>query len=282
MRYQQLWQRLTPLYDPAEAKAIVLRLCGERFGMSHADLLCGQLDQLDTQQTADLNSCIRRLAEAEPVQYVLGSETFCGRTFSVAPGVLIPRPETEQLCRWAIDDLRRHADGDCRPDVLDIGTGSGCIAITLALQLPTANVCAWDISPEAVAIARGNAQRLGAKVIFNQQDALNPPADNRRWDAIVSNPPYICQSEAADMHPNVLNHEPHTALFVPDTDPLLFYRSIARYATVALRRGASLYFEINPLYADDTERMLRSLGFGEVETADDEFGKRRFTKATLA
>jgi len=172
--------------------------------------------------------------------------------------------------------------------ILDIGTGSGCIAITLALDCPEAKVTGWDISEDALRIARENAQRLNAEnVTFEHQDILYPlssllsPLSSKKWHTIVSNPPYICEKERAQMERNVLEHEPEVALFVPDDDPLLFYRAIARYAVRTLKPGGSLYFEINPLYASEMQRMLNDEGFSHTEIRNDQFGKQRFTKSCL-
>ena len=166
------------------------------------------------------------------------------------------------------------------PDVLDIGTGSGCIAITLALDIRGAHVNAWDISPKALQTARENAECLGAEVAFSLTDALQPPHDSDRWDIIVSNPPYVCRSEAAGMAQHVLRHEPHEALFVDDEDPLLFYASIARYATRALRPGGRPYFEINTAKGRETAALLTQEGFADVAICQDPFGLPRYAVAT--
>lgn len=246
-----------------------------RFGLTLTELYSGGVERLADEDNRLLQTMMERLQDGEPVQYVLGEADFCGRTFGVAPGVLIPRPETEELCHW-IGESHPSFEGS----ILDIGTGSGCIAITLAADFPQAQVSAWDISNDALQIAQANAERLHAAVCFKLQDALNPPADERQYDVIVSNPPYICDREREDMASNVLDHEPHAALFVPDTDPLRFYRAIATYATRALRPGGSLYFEINPLYAEPLETMLRALNYNDVELRQDQFGKWRMAKAT--
>lgn len=288
MTYENLWRPLTAIYDGGEAKAIIRYVLDVRFGMSATDIYCGKVTQLSADDCHELEKIVSRLMKAEPVQYVLGRADFCGRTLNVGPGVLIPRPETEELCEWIVssngkdgkDGKNGKCDEDCGPSILDIGTGSGCIAITLALDIPGASVSAWDMYAEALHIAERNAANLGAKVTFCMQDALDAPRDNARWDIIVSNPPYICQRERSDMEHNVLDHEPHTALFVPDDDPLLFYRAIARYATQALKPDGRLYFEINPLYAANLRDMLRDCGFTTVETRHDSFGKERFAKAT--
>lgn len=277
MTYRELWRTLEPLYGNGEARAItdyVLDVC---FGLSKADILCGAVDEMTAEKTAELNKIFGRLMEGEPVQYVLGRAEFSGRWFNVRPGVLIPRPETEELCAWITADSK--ASGS--PKVLDIGTGSGCIAITLQLDMPESKVTAWDISADALDVARENAQQLGANVNFVKQDALNAKPEGE-WDVIVSNPPYICEKEKKDMAVNVLEHEPQTALFVPDADPLLFYRAITRLAVQTLSKGGRLYFEINPIYADDTCRMMRAEGMTAVELRSDMYGKQRMAKGVKA
>lgn len=277
MTYRELWRTLEPLYGNGEARAVtdyVLDVC---FGLSKADIMCGAVDEMTAEKTAELNKIFGRLMEGEPVQYVLGRAEFSGRWFNVRPGVLIPRPETEELCAWITADSK--ASGS--PKVLDIGTGSGCIAITLQLDMPESKVTAWDISADALDVARENAKQLGANVSFVKQDALNAKPEGE-WDVIVSNPPYICEKEKKDMAVNVLEHEPHTALFVPDADPLLFYRAITRLAVQTLSKGGRLYFEINPIYADDTCRMMRAEGMTAVELRSDMYGKQRMAKGVKA
>lgn len=277
MTYRELWRTLEPLYGNGEARAVtdyVLDVC---FGLSKADILCGAVEEMTAEKTAELNKIFGRLMEGEPVQYVLGRAEFCGRWFNVRPGVLIPRPETEELCAWITADSK--ASGS--PKVLDIGTGSGCIAITLQLDMPESKVTAWDISADALDVAHENAQLLGANVNFVKQDALNAKPEGE-WDVIVSNPPYICEKEKKDMAVNVLEHEPHTALFVPDAAPLLFYRAITRLAVQTLSKGGRLYFEINPIYADDTCRMMRAEDMTAVELRSDMYGKQRMAKGVKA
>lgn len=277
MTYRELWRTLEPLYGNGEARAItdyVLDVC---FGLSKADILCGAVEEMTAEKTAELNKIFGRLTEGEPVQYVLGRAEFSGRWFNVRPGVLIPRPETEELCAWITADSKASAS----PKVLDIGTGSGCIAITLQLDMPESKVTAWDISADALDVARENAQQLGANVNFVKLDALNAKPEGE-WDVIVSNPPYICEKEKKDMAVNVLEHEPHKALFVPDADPLLFYRAITRLAVQTLSKGGRLYFEINPIYADDTCHMMRAEGMTAVELRSDMYGKQRMAKGVKA
>ena len=402
MTYEALWHRLSSLYDAGEAKAIVRLVLDVRFGMSFTDILCGKVSELSSDDQTELEKIMLRLEKGEPVQYVLGVAEFCGRQFRVSPSVLIPRPETEELCgmvgdlvecgMWNVegemfeeggvieeggrrkeegeylipekeqiipkeeqiipeeeqiipeeghiipeegqiileeehiipekgkiilekDDRIREKEDRIRDKedrirdkefrILDIGTGSGCIAITLALGIPGAKVTAWDISDDALHIAKQNAHTLGADVLFEKRDILNispstfhiphsssnvpssnispssfllPPSS--KYSIIVSNPPYICHKEQPAMEKNVLEHEPHLALFVPDNDPLLFYRAIANYAIEALRTGGMLFFELNPVYANDTEKMIQELGFKHTELRKDQFGKLRFLKAT--
>ena len=283
MNYETLWQRLTDIYETGEAKAIVRLVLEVRFGLTMTDILCGKIEKLTAEEQKDLNHITQRLETGEPVQYVLGEAEFGGRTFHVEPGVLIPRPETYELCQWIMDDGRWKKEGGRKISILDIGTGSGCIACTLAAELPDAEVTAWDISDEALGIATKNAKRTNVHVSFKKVDVLNTPLLYKKglgmgFDIIVSNPPYICNKEREAMERNVLEHEPALALFVPDDDPLLFYRTIARYAAKVLKPDGALYFEINPLYARETEQMLCTMGLVETETRLDQFGRERFVK----
>lgn len=300
MTYNQLWKRLTVIYNEREAQAIVRTVLDALFGMSLTDICLGKVTQLSADDTTRLEKIMQRLEKSEPVQYVLGAEWFAGRLFDVAPGVLIPRPETEDLVKWACDEAKGKEKEDNskeergkeekevskkeevpHPSILDIGTGSGCIAITVALALPQARVTAWDISTDALAIAAGNAHKLGASVRFEHQDALSAPDDEERWDVIVSNPPYICDRERADMSDNVLSYEPELALFVPDNDPLLFYRAIARYASKALKPGGRLLFETNTAYAHEVAQVMADEGFTAIEVRNDCFGKPRMVKGAF-
>lgn len=299
MTYNQLWKRLTAIYNEREAQAIVRTVLDALFGMSLTDICLGKVTQLSADDTTRLEKIMQRLEKSEPVQYVLGAEWFAGRLFDVAPGVLIPRPETEDLVKWTCDEAKEKEDNSKEergkeekevskkgeeaphPSILDIGTGSGCIAITVALALPQARVTAWDISTDALDIAAGNAHRLGASVRFEHQDALNAPDDEERWDVIVSNPPYICDRERADMSDNVLSYEPELALFVPDNDPLLFYRAIAHYASKALKPGGRLLFETNTAYAHEVAQTMADEGFTAIEVRNDCFGKPRMVKGAF-
>lgn len=284
MSYEELRKRLTSVYDEREAQAVARWVLDEAFGLSLTDICCGKVSQLSADDARRLEAITRRLEQAEPVQYVLGHAPFAGHSFEVSPTVLIPRPETEELVNWAVQsaEAMTAAKEQTSVHILDIGTGSGCIAISVALALPQATVQAWDLSPQALAQARSNAQRLGAQVSFVQQDALQPPHHHACLDMVLSNPPYICQREAEDMHRNVLAHEPHMALFVPNDDPLRFYRAITRYAVEALRPGGCVLFEINALYAEATRQMMLDEGLSHIETRLDCFGKERFVKGILS
>ena len=286
MTYNELWRQLTQVYDDYEAKAIARMVYEVRFGLMPSDLFIGKDTQLSTDDQKLLAEITQRLLTGEPIQYVLGEAEFGGRTFHVEPGVLIPRPETYELCQWIMKERRGKKEEGRNTSILDIGTGSGCIACTLAAELADAEVTAWDISDDALRIATENAKRTNVHVSFEKVDVLNTSHLNRErpatgLDIIVSNPPYICNKERATMERNVLEHEPELALFVPDDDPLLFYRTIARFAAKALNPGGALYFEINPLYVSEMQQMLSEEGFSHTEIRNDQFGKQRFTKSCL-
>lgn len=286
MTYNELWRQLTQVYDDYEAKAIARMVYEIRFGLMPSDLFIGKDTQLSTDDQKLLAEITQRLLTGEPVQYVLGEAEFGGRTFHVEPGVLIPRPETYELCQWIMEERRGKKEEGRNTSILDIGTGSGCIACTLAAELADAEVTAWDISDDALRIATENAKRTNVHVSFEKVDVLNTSLLNRErpatgLDIIVSNPPYICNKERATMERNVLEHEPELALFVPDDDPLLFYRTIARFAAKALNPSGALYFEINPLYVSEMQQMLSEEGFSHTEIRNDQFGKQRFTKSCL-
>ena len=276
MTYRDICQLLCCRYDEGEARAVARYLLEVGYGLSVSDILCGAVEQLPQ---AELKEKMQRLADGEPVQYVVGTAEFCGRRFHVAPGVLIPRPETAELCQWIIEETRGGLP------ILDIGTGSGCIAITLALDIPNAEVEAWDISLEALTIAHKNANTLNANVTFKEKDIIKcsiaPVLAEHKVSVIVSNPPYIVPSESSAMSDSVLNHEPNIALFTPEDDPLKFYRAISDYAKTALLPQGKLYFEINPLFVQQLEALLKEQGFGDITFKNDQYGKQRFVRATL-
>lgn len=274
---RNLRKRLSCLYSDGESQAIVFLVLEKLFGLSRTDVLMGGLEQLTAEQGAELEQVMLRLEKGEPVQYVLGTADFDGMAIGVAPGVLIPRPETEELVEW----ITRDYDASTALRILDIGTGSGCIALSLARRFTDASVTAWDISDDALRIASANAERLGLDVEFKKRDALCtevPEADIAQYDIIVSNPPYICEKEREDMDDNVLQHEPATALFVPDNEPQLFYRAISVLAQKMLRKGGGLYFEINRQYGKETAEMMRVMGYDSVELRKDFMDNDRMVK----
>lgn len=289
MTYQEICRRLSCVYDVREAKAVARILIEELFSLGYADIICGGVEQLGAADEKRLDAALRRLTAGEPLQYVLGYADFAGLRFGVAPGVLIPRPETEWLVDRAEAIMGQGRDGasamphdGSEPRILDIGTGSGCIAVSVKRRLPQAYVEAWDISTDVLSIAKNNAGRLSVSVEFRQCDALKALAGGQSWNCIISNPPYVCLSESEAMERNVLEHEPHTALFVPDDDPLLFYRAIGGYAVKTLLPGGALLFECNTRYAQATADMLLNIGMEKATVVDDCFGKPRFVEARKA
>lgn len=265
---------LAPHVGKVEAQAMARVILEDVAGVSRTDAIINPERTLEDATAARINAIIGRVAAGEPLQYVLGEAVFMGMRLHVTPYTLIPRPETAGLVDIITDE---HADAKDL-QILDIGTGSGCIAIALARALPYCAVTAADISAEALAVASDNASALGASnVKCVRLDALHLPTPAAPlYDIIVSNPPYVTESEKADMDRRVLDYEPPTALFVPNDDPLRFYRAIAVYAQSALHSGGSLYYEINPLYATEMEQILRALAFEDVDIRRDYRGKKRY------
>ncbi len=271
-----LRQRLSALYPPREVEAMIRVIFEELKGWSRVDVLMHKDSELSDYIKEKIARVVERLERNEPLQYVLGAAHFAGRRFRVTPATLIPRPETAQL----VDIITERNSEATDLRVLDIGTGSGCIAITLALNLRFAQVTATDVSADALAVARGNAEELHARgVTFTREDILTAVPVPDSFDIIVSNPPYIARSEAATMERNVLDYEPHSALFVDDARPLLFYKAIARYAATALTAGGQLYLEINNRYAEDMRRLLADEGMDRIDIVRDLNGLYRFAIA---
>ena len=261
-------------YDAQELETIKRALCTELLGVSALAFYTKDTLSLTPEQEALLAAALKRLEKGEPLQYVIGSTPFCGLTFKVDCRVLIPRPETAELVEWVAQDA------DSKGALLDVGTGSGCIAISLAHRLPDWKVQGWDISDGALEVARENSRLNGTQVEFRKVDILNAPADSN-FDVIVSNPPYVMESEKGQMEDTVLEFEPHLALFVSDSDPLLFYKAIAAFGHRTLNSGGRLYFEINPLKVEEMKDMLMGAGYRDVEVRNDIFGKPRMIKAIL-
>ena len=274
--YHEIKKMLAGYYPDAEASALAKMLLVEVLHFSTLELFGGKDKEVFKKELDVLYEMSRRLQNREPIQYIIGRETVCGMPFVVNRHVLIPRPETQDLVEWIAEEDQQ--TNPCR--LLDMGTGSGCIAISLAKKLPHVQVEAWDISGEALQVARQNALNNQVKVDFHQQDILSASPGIAEWNVIVSNPPYITNKEKAEMEANVLNWEPHTALFVPDHDPLLFYRKIAQLGMSMLVNGGALYFEINRAYGTETIAMLQALGYENIIIRKDRFNNERMIKAT--
>ena len=270
---EQLRNGLAGVAEPQEVQAMIRIICEDIFHYDQVDVALRQESELPDFAQERVTEIIARLRRHEPLQYIVGSARFHGHRFKVTPAVLIPRPETEQLIDMIVDE---NPASDLR--VLDMGTGSGCIAISLARALKFAQVDALDVSRDALAVARENAALLKVKVRFFESDMLSPQP-SARYDIIVSNPPYVCWSERESMVRNVLDYEPGQALFVPDNDPLLFYKAIAAYAAQSLERGGRLYLEINQRFGNEVKRLLEGNGFDEVRIIEDSYGKTRFAAA---
>lgn len=270
--------RLKDLYPSSEIKAFT-RLIMERVCdmLPHQFLLCKD-KKLSAKEKGEIHNIVQRLAKHEPIQYIFGKTDFYGFEFQVTPSVLIPRPETEELVEMIV-----HEYDDKSIEILDIGTGSGCIAITLKKLLKKADVSAIDVSPEALKIAERNAMNNRVSIFFYERNILDPhrAADSLEdeFDVIVSNPPYVMEKEKTEMEKNVLDYEPSLALFVPDNDPLIFYRNIARFAEQKLKKRGYLYLEINSKLGNEVVEMLRRLEFKNVELIQDLSGNDRFVKA---
>lgn len=274
----KIHQQLDALYPSGELRELIRWIMEEVAGIPPYRLLLLD-DVLTDKQRLQIEVIVDRLAKKEPIQYILGETTFCGLPFHVSCDVLIPRPETEQLVRLIVNDF-----SSCpSPRILDIGTGSGCIAISLASLLPASCVTALDISSSALRVAADNATLNHVSVSWTCVDIFSSEAESclEQYDCIVSNPPYIMEHEQLEMDASVLDYEPHKALFVPDTDPLLFYRRIVQLAKSHLMADGWLYFEINEQCGDAMLELLDSGGFSQTTIIKDYFGKDRMLKAQL-
>lgn len=276
-------QALATIYEANETEAITLLILSDITGASKAQLKAFPEKELTTGQAAELQNILTRLQTGEPVQYILGHTEFYGLPFRVNPSVLIPRPETEELVEWALSE----ADGlelAVGSNILDIGTGSGCIAISLKKHLQAMNVSAVDISAGAIDTAKQNAALNNIEVNFIQDDILTPFDSvllNTRYSIIISNPPYVTLHDKTQMHHNVTDFEPHTALFVPEDDPLLFYKAIADFALKNLAPNGLLFFEINESLGKETVQMLQEKGFEDTELRKDMSGRDRIIRAVI-
>lgn len=273
---RQFKSELAEIYSPYEAFQFAWLLFEHLHGWSKTDLMLHDHTKLTVSDHLFVQKALERLKNHEPVQYIIGKTEFYGMPFSVDNSVLVPRPETEELVEWILYSV----DQKKPLNILDIGTGSGCIAISLAKNIPQARVTAWDVSERALQTAIKNAERNQAKVNFEQRDILTAiPSKADKFDIIVSNPPYVRDSEKEQMHSNVLDFEPHLALFVDDDDALLFYRKITEFTTKSLSSGGMLFFEINRAFGEATKKLVESYGFKNADLRKDLSGNYRMIKA---
>lgn len=271
----EMRRQLAPVYSPRELQQVVFELL-EHFGFTRVQVIAYPDAKLSETDYEQLQLMLKRLADGEPLQYVVGTEWFMDMPFSVCRDVLIPRPETEELVRLIVDRCKRPS-----PRIVDVGTGSGCIAVSLAKLIDGAQVTAVDVSASAIEVARRNAEQNSAQVEFVRADIL---ADNQLFvpsslDIVVSNPPYVTETDKNQMSRNVLDFEPHLALFVPDDDPFLFYRHIAVLAQQWLKSGGMLFFEINERFGPETVQLLENMRFDSVELHRDFYEKNRMVSA---
>lgn len=273
---QKIHDLLSGIYPDNEIMNLSRLVIEHVTGYSIPVLLSDKSKKITPAQEQIIHKITQRLQTSEPIQYILGKTEFYGLPFIVNENVLIPRPETEELVELIINENQRSA-----PTIIDIGTGSGCIAVALKKWLPDAAVCAWDFSETALSVAKKNADLNQIDITFEQIDVLRDPIPNIKPDVIVSNPPYVLSSEKENMNKNVLDYEPHSALFVPDDNSLLFYIRIADIALQLLNPGGKLYLEINRLKGQATKEMLKEKGFDNVKVFKDMSGNDRMVTAQI-
>lgn len=269
-------EKTTISTNQREAEAMTYMLLEHVFGIDKNDIILDRSITLAPEKTKKLTQFIKRINRNEPVQYVIGEAYFYGRPFYVDPSVLIPRGETEELIELILNE-----NPNRKQRILDIGTGSGCIPITLAKEQPAAKLYAIEISPKALKVARKNAERHGVNIEFIVMDVLAERLPVNQLDIVVSNPPYVTENEKLQMQPNVLDYEPHTALFVPNDNPLIFYSRIIQQATWSLKPGGRLYFEVNEKFAHEVAREMEQKSYGNVRVTKDIHGKERFVRGEL-
>lgn len=274
--YRELVASLTNSLGEREANAAAKIILEDIRGITPTDLIVNAHRTVEETTAKRIRDIVEEIKNGMPVQYAVGSARFYGIDFIVTPDVLIPRPETEGLIDMIVKENANLRD----LQILDCGTGSGCIAISLARHLPIANIDAIDISSKALKIAKENSKRLNAKVNFFEEDILTlKQYDDKTYDIIVSNPPYIAEEEAPTIDDRVKNYEPNVALFVPNDDPLVFYRAITEFASAALKPQGTLYFEINPRFTGEMEQLLKSYGFSDIDIIRDYIGRYRYIRA---
>lgn len=274
--FRSIRDRLSPIYGTGEAKAMARLIFHSLKGWDATGIIIHEGDEISEYTAGKIEDIITRTLAYEPIQYILGEARFYGMNLKVDPSTLIPRQETEELVDLIVK--KNGTRTDLR--ILDIGTGSGAIAIALARNLPFSDIVALDMSSEALKVAKENARNLKAKISFLQDDVFRYQPFPGSFDIIVSNPPYIDESEKTEMERNVLDYEPHSALFVPDDDPLIFYSRITEIASEALVKGGALYFEINPRHCRELTNLLQNDGFIDIEIYKDIHGRERFISAS--
>jgi release factor glutamine methyltransferase len=277
-KYKESVESLTQIYSKTEAQAMLRIVFEKVLGVPIHQVLTNINLGIAQWQIEKVDGYLNELKLQKPIQYILGETEFFGITLHVSPSVLIPRPETEELVEWIISNVN-----DAKYNILDIGTGSGCIAIALAKHLPQCSISALDISSEALKIARLNAQRASVNVSFFEQNILevNPIIKAEKFDVVVSNPPYIRESEKTQMRANVIDYEPSLALFVPNGNPLLYYDAIIRFCKDNLSKNGQLFFEINEAFGNELIEVFKQYGFVDIELRKDIFGKDRMIKGVL-
>ncbi len=271
-------KELTGIYSKEEIESLTFLIFEKLQGYSRTQFLLAKGEELSKEEFSEIEKVVARLKNHEPIQYILGMTEFYGLPFYTVPEVLIPRPETEELVQWIIQENK-----SSKPSILDIGTGTGCIAISLQKNIPQSTVLACDISPVCLETTKRNSELNNCDISVFQYDILTqtPEVSFQELDIIVSNPPYVRESEKLQMERNVLDFEPELALFVPDNNPLLFYKRIADFAKTQLKAGGKLYFEINEAFGRECSEMLQQKGFSEVILKNDIHGKNRMVCAKL-
>lgn len=275
---------LEKIYNSNEANALIMILLEHYFNIDRVKIAMKPELRLSESELLTLHFAVKELLKSKPIQYIIGETEFCGMRFLVEDGVLIPRPETEEMVKMIANSVGTRRATSVHCSILDIGTGSGCIAISLAKLLKNSTVTAVDVSEKALEIAKKNAEANDVNVNFIKDDILNPKNQeliDNQYDIIVSNPPYVCESEKSEMRANVLDYEPSTALFVPDNDPLIFYRKILEFAQKTLKPAGEIWFEINEKFGEEMKNLCFEMGFKNVEIFKDFRGKDRTLRARL-
>lgn len=274
-------QQLVDLYPKTEIDAFFFRLVEQQLQFSLTDFFTKSNFSIPKEKLLFMNHVVKRLQDEEPIQYILGSTNFYGLEFKVTPNTLIPRPETEELVSWVLNHIKEEKQKTPDLRILDIGTGSGCIAIALKKNLERASISALDISEGALEVAKENGKTNNVDINFIKADILQTDTLKQRFDLIISNPPYVRELEKKEIKNNVLQHEPHSALFVSDENPLLYYKKIAEFARTHLTENGLLFFEINQYLAKETQDYLQQNGFKNVTLKQDLFGNPRMIKASI-